>query len=125
VSDDIGYHFQFPGASILRSRGKILSTVILPSKSIPPTFAFGEPFCFLPCQEWEKNASEPKSLSLELVQSLMAWEDRSMRVWTQGNFTKSEDTADCLQTSMQILIIYTSLLYILCRTCMDILAVPF
>ena len=104
VSDDIvGCQFHFPGTSVLRFQGKVLSTVLLPSKSIPPTFATGNPVCFLPYQECGKNASGVNSLSVELVRSLMAEEDRSMQVLPQDCSLRSDDdTIDRLQSSSMV-----------------------
>ena len=103
VSDDIvGGRFRFPGTNILRFRGNSLSSVLLPSKSIPPKFATGDPVCFLPYQECGKKVSGISGLSVELVRSLMAEEDRSMQDLTQEYWLRSDDVINRLQNSFMV-----------------------
>lgn len=88
---DGGGHFRFPASNVLRFRGKVMSSVLLPLHHIPPVFATGDPVRFLPFQEWEENSSGKKNLSIEFVRSLSSEEDQSSQVSLSSDYPLERD----------------------------------
>lgn len=75
--EDVQGAFRFPALNVLRYRGTILSTVLATSLDVPADFLTGDNVRFLPFQEWEKGtAEEKKDLSVKLVRTLIAHENR-------------------------------------------------